>query len=53
MKILMCAVIYMVAISRVSAASAFAERDVLVGSIWYFADMFNRACVKSDYVDEI
>jgi len=40
-------------ISRVSAASAFAEEDILVGSIQYFADTSNRVCVKSDYVEEI
>lgn len=40
-------------ISKVSAASAFAEEDILVGSIQYFADMSNRVSVKNDYVEEI
>lgn len=40
-------------ISKVSAVIAFAEEDTLVGSIQYFADMSNRAYVKSDYTEEI
>lgn len=48
----LCTAVYM-AISRVSPASLLAEKHVLVSSSQYFADMSNRACVKSDYVDEI
>lgn len=49
---MLCTVVYM-AVSRMSAALAFAEKDVLVGSIQYFADMSNRAYMKSNYVDKI